>query len=56
MGVAQLQPSETGTNLLQRVDALLYDAKARGRNRVASQQDETSKPPRRSRTLRAAAG
>jgi diguanylate cyclase len=49
IGVAKLKASETGADLLRRVDAHLYDAKARGRNCVVAEQlDEarrTSRPP-----------
>ncbi|MBB3900019.1 GGDEF domain-containing protein [Roseococcus suduntuyensis] len=34
LGVAQLQPEETGDGLLSRADAALYDAKRQGRDRV----------------------
>jgi diguanylate cyclase (GGDEF)-like protein len=33
-GVAQVQPGEDGNALVKRADALLYQAKAAGRNRV----------------------
>ena len=35
-GVATLKPDETPDTILARADRALYDAKARGRNRIAS--------------------
>jgi two-component system, sensor histidine kinase LadS len=44
IGVAQLQERDTLTSLLERVDAALYQAKAKGRNRVAIAPDESPCP------------
>ena len=40
IGVAKLRPSETGAELLKRVDECLYDAKAKGRNCVVAESAE----------------
>ena len=54
-GVAKLRTNESGADLLRRVDALLYDAKARGRNCVvAEQSDPVSRPLRPTRARRVA--
>lgn len=39
-GVAQYRPGEASEDLVQRADAKLYDAKSKGRNRVASFGDD----------------
>jgi diguanylate cyclase len=41
-GVAEVRPGENWTELLMRVDSLLYRAKAEGRNRVVSDLEEES--------------
>ena len=54
-GVAKLRPHETGADLLRRVDAHLYDAKARGRNCVAAERtEEGSRMSAQARSRRAA--
>ena len=54
-GVAKLRPYETGADLLRRVDAHLYDAKARGRNCIAAERTEdSSRTPAQARGTRAA--
>ncbi|MBV8106375.1 MAG: GGDEF domain-containing protein [Hyphomicrobiales bacterium] len=54
-GVAKLRADETGADLLRRVDGHLYDAKARGRNRVVAERPEDVPPvSRRTRSRRAA--
>jgi diguanylate cyclase len=54
-GVAKLRADETGADLLQRVDGHLYDAKARGRNRIVAERPEDVPPvSRRTRNRRAA--
>ena len=53
-GVAKLRPVETGADLLRRVDGHLYDAKARGRNRiVAERPDDDPRSARQTRIRRA---
>ena len=42
-GVAKLRPNESGPDLLRRVDAHLYDAKARGRNCVVAERVEAAR-------------
>ncbi len=50
VGVAKLRATETGAELIQRADDRLYDAKARGRNRVVGDMDATPQPaPARAR-------
>jgi diguanylate cyclase len=53
-GVAKLRASETGADLLQRVDEHLYDAKAKGRNRVVAENFDAPPTPRPTRSRRAA--
>ena len=54
-GVAKLRANETGADLLRRVDGHLYDAKARGRNRVVAEWPEDVPPlSRQTRGRRAA--
>ncbi len=54
-GVGKLKPNETGTGLLQRVDASLYEAKTKGRNRIISEDvAEEVRPAWRQTSLRAA--
>ncbi len=54
-GVAKLRANETGADLLRRVDSHLYDAKARGRNRVVAERPEDVPPlSRQTRGRRAA--
>ena len=57
-GVARLNADESATDLLRRVDQLLYEAKVQGRNRVvAGGENDGPAPSRRpSRDRRAAAG
>jgi diguanylate cyclase len=57
-GVARLSADESGTDLLRRVDQLLYDAKVQGRNRVVADGENDAAPSsqRPSRDRRAAAG
>ena len=43
-GVAKLRANETGADLIQRVDEYLYDAKARGRNRVIAEKPDDFAP------------
>jgi diguanylate cyclase len=56
-GVARLSADETATDLLRRVDQLLYEAKVQGRNRVAAGGENDGAPSsmRSSRDRRAAA-
>jgi diguanylate cyclase len=56
-GVARLSADETATDLLRRVDQLLYEAKVQGRNRVAAggESDRATSSARSSRDRRAAA-
>jgi len=54
-GVAKLRPSETGADLLQRVDANLYEAKARGRNCVVAEDNDAKYDASRSARFRRAA-
>jgi PleD family two-component response regulator len=42
-GVSKLRVNETGADLIKRADDRLYDAKAKGRNRVVA---DASEPPR----------
>ena len=53
-GVAKLRANETGADLLQRVDEHLYDAKAKGRNRVVAENSEAPPTSRPTRSRRAA--
>ncbi len=53
-GVAKLRADETGADLLQRVDEHLYDAKAKGRNRVVAENSDAPPAPRPTRSRRAA--
>ncbi len=53
-GVAKLRANETGADLLQRVDEHLYDAKAKGRNRVVAENSDAPPTPRPTRRRRAA--
>jgi len=56
-GLAQLRPNETGDDLLRRVDANLYEAKAKGRNCVVADDDGgDSRAAGRARIKRAANG
>jgi diguanylate cyclase len=57
-GVARLSMDESATDLLRRVDQLLYDAKVQGRNRVvaAGEKDGSPSSMRPSCDRRAAAG
>ncbi len=49
-GVAKLRVNETGADLIRRVDGHLYDAKARGRNRVVAERPEDLPVSRRTRS------
>ena len=57
-GVARLRPDESATDLLQRADQRLYEAKAYGRNCVVADREKDDAPPsgRPSSGRRAAAG
>jgi diguanylate cyclase len=56
-GIAKLSADESATDLLRRVDQLLYEAKVQGRNRViADGENEGSRSRRPSRDRHAAAG
>jgi diguanylate cyclase len=56
-GVARLSADESATDLLRRVDQLLYEAKVQGRNRVVADGENGGAPSKRpSRDRRAAAG
>jgi diguanylate cyclase len=57
-GVARLSADESATDLLRRVDQLLYEAKVKGRNRVAAGDEDDGAPSstRPSRDRRAATG
>jgi diguanylate cyclase len=54
-GVARLRANETGADLLRRVDGHLYDAKARGRNRVVAEKPDEIQPTARHTRVRRAA-
>jgi hypothetical protein len=43
-GVARLGAGESGADLLQRVDQLLYEAKVQGRNRVVAGGENEAAP------------
>jgi diguanylate cyclase len=51
-GVARLRPNETGADLLRRVDEHLYDAKARGRNRIVADEPDDIPPISRQARVR----
>jgi diguanylate cyclase len=53
-GVAKLRVNEAGADLLRRVDAHLYDAKARGRNCVVAEPADAARVARRTRSRRVA--
>lgn len=53
-GVAKLRANESGADLLRRVDAHLYDAKARGRNCVVAEPADNARVARRMRSRRVA--
>jgi diguanylate cyclase len=56
-GIAKLSADESATDLLRRVDQLLYEAKVQGRNRVIADGENEGSPSRRpSRDRHAAAG
>ncbi|HEY1453849.1 MAG TPA: diguanylate cyclase, partial [Roseiarcus sp.] len=57
-GVARLSADESATDLLRRVDQLLYEAKIQGRNRVVAdgESDGAASSKRPARDRRTAAG